>query len=116
MQRSTRINKVLIVLLLMCCITAQVIKASAKNVREEMEFLFREPQNDILAPITEVVMQVLKGVGIVAIIAVIVIGLIWFIRNKIVAMMNLSMCIYIGKRVMRKKFLSLYVQRKVWKY
>lgn len=83
MQRSTRISKVLLVLLLMYCMTTQVIKASAKNVREEMEFLFREPQNDILAPITEVVMQVLKGVGIVAIIAVIVIGLIWFIRNKI---------------------------------
>ncbi len=83
MQKSTKINKVLLVLLLMCYKTTQVITANAKTIRDEIEIITQKPQNDILAPVTEVVMQVLKVVGIVAIIVAIVIGLIWFIKNII---------------------------------
>ena len=67
----------------MYCMTIQVLKASAKNVKEEMEFLYREPQNDIFAPITEVAMQVINVVVIVAIVVAIAIGLVLFIKHKI---------------------------------
>lgn len=79
--KNKRINKVLLALYLLCCMTAEVIKANAKSVRDEMEFLFREPQNDIFAPITEIAVQILEIVGIGAVIVIIVVGLVWLIKK-----------------------------------
>lgn len=47
-------KKVLFLFVLMCCMTSQVVVASAKDVREQIKFLEEEPKNDILAPLTDV--------------------------------------------------------------
>lgn len=78
-----RLKMVLLMLALRCCVTTRVITASPRDVREEMEFLFREPKTDIFAPATEAAMQVISVVVMIAIIVVIVIGLVWFIKQKI---------------------------------
>ena len=78
MNQSIRISKKLI----MCYSVTQVISASAGSVREEMEFLFQEPKNDIFAPVTEAIIQARYVVVIVAIVVAIVIGLVLLIKNK----------------------------------
>lgn len=53
-----RIKKLFLLLMLMCCMTSQVVMASASTVREDIAFLGETPENDIFGGVTNVVQDI----------------------------------------------------------